>query len=206
MISSYAARPYHTDDAGTTEKGKFELEASDDYWGNASTLGLVFKHGLTDRMELDLPVNYTLLPNDERAAAPAQVYLKFALIPDLFATTLTASLSDPSYATNLILGKSFGPFTTNANLGASIIGNTNDVDMTYGLSGTYTIGRFETGAELGGTQEGLDWWQIGAKYCFTDWCSLDAGFGGDFEKDMNKNITTGLWFAFPISKETKKGD
>jgi hypothetical protein len=206
MISSYAARPYHTDDPGTTEKGKFELEVSDDYWSNASNLGLVFKHGFTDRMELDLPLNYTLLPNDERAAAPVQAYMKFALIPDLFAATLTASLAEPDYAVNLICGKKIGSFTTNANLGASIIGNTNDVDMTYALSETYDIGKFQGGAELGGTQEGFNWWQIGARFFFTEWCSIDAGFGGDFAKKMTNNVTTGLWFAFPLSKEEKKGE
>lgn len=83
MFSStltFAARPYHTDDPGTTELGKFELELSNDYWSNASTPGLVFKHGLTDRMELDIPIGYTLLPSDERAVSPLQLYAKFAII------------------------------------------------------------------------------------------------------------------------------
>lgn len=67
------------------------------------------------------------------------------------------------------------------------------------------LGKIETGAELGGTQEGFNWWQVGVKFFFKEWCSIDAGVGGDFEKKMNVTVTTGLWFAFPVSKE-KKGE
>jgi hypothetical protein len=208
MFSStftFAARPYHTDDAGTTELGKFEVETAVDYGQHSFAPGLVFKRGLTERMELDIPVGYVLRPEDERGIAHLQLYAKFALIPDLFAVTFTSAFAEPDYAVNGIIGKAFGDFNTNLNLGGSMVGNTNDADMTYGISETYTTGKIETGAEIGGTQEGLDWWQIGIKFFFKKWCSIDAGIGGDFEKKMNMNVTTGLVFAFPVTTE-KKGE
>jgi hypothetical protein len=201
----FAARPYHTDDPGTTELGKFEAELCVDYWKSAETPGFVFKHSLTDRMEIDLPINYHILPGRERGVSPLQIYLKFALVPDCFAATVTGSLGDPSYAANLIYGRTIGFFTITGNLGSSMVGNTNDIDMTFGSSGTFTFGRFETGVEITGTQEGLDWWQMGTRFFCTEWFSLDAGIGGDFEKNMGMNMTTGLWFAFPVSSNEKKG-
>jgi hypothetical protein len=202
---TFAARPYHTDDAGTTELGKFEVETAADYWRHSFAPGLVFKHGLTERMELDIPVGYVLHPEDERGYAPLQLYAKFALIPDLLAVTFTSAFAESDYAVNGIIRKAFGNFNTNLNLGGSMVGNTNDADLTYGVSETFFIGKIETGAEIGGTQEGLDWWQVGAKFFFKKWCSIDAGIGGDFEKKIHINVTTGLVFAFPVTTE-KKGE
>ena len=204
MFSStlaFAARPYHTDDPGTTELGKFEVETAVDYWQHSVAPGLVFKHGLTERMELDIPIGYVVHPEDERGIAPFQLYAKFALVPDLFAVTFTSAFAESEYSTNAIIGKAFGGFHTNLNLGGAMIGNTNDADLIYGLSETYTIGNIEMGAEIDGTQEGIDWWQIGAKFFFKEWCSIDAGIGGDFEKEMNMNVTTGLVFALPVTKD-----
>lgn len=201
----FAARPYHTDDPGTTEQGKYEFELSNDFWKNASTPGIVFKHGLTDRAELDIPVNYVAMPEDKRVVVPAMLYFKFSLIPNTFAATFTEALGEPLYSANLIFAKSINFITLTANCGSAMTGNKNDIDLTYNTSEILRFGQFETGAELGGTQEGLNWWQVGARFFFKEWFSLDAGLCGDFDKSMNMNVTTGLWFAFPIAKE-KKGD
>jgi hypothetical protein len=204
-ISSFAARPYLTDDPGTTEFGNFELEAAADYWRNSVSPSLLFKHGITDRMELDIPIGYTLMPEDERSIAPLQLYAKFAIIPNIFAMTFTSALSDKVYSVISIFGKSIGAFNFNLNLGGSMVGEADDADLTYGLCGMYTIGKIESGAELGGTQEGLNWWEVGAKFFIAEWFSIDAGIGGDFEKEMNFSATTGLMFIFPVLK-AKKGE
>jgi hypothetical protein len=202
MCSLFAARPYHTDDPGTTEQGKFELETAVDYWNNSALPGIVFKHGITEKMELDIPLGYVVSPADEKGVSPLALYAKFAIIPDMFAITFTGAFSERFYAVNGIFSKVFGNFRINANLGGTMVADSNDADLTYNLSGTYTFfEKLETGAELCGTLEELNWWQIGAKYFFTDWFSLDAGIGGDFEKKINMNATTGLWFAFPIKKD-----
>jgi hypothetical protein len=198
---SFAARPYHTDDPGTTEVGKFEIEAAADYWHNSTAPGIVFKHGITERMELDIPIGYIAQPEEERSIELLQLYAKFAIIPDLFAATFTSAMGDRVYTINGIIGRAIGDFNLILNLGGVMVGNTNDADLTYGVSGTYTIGTIETGIELGGTQESINWWQIGIKYFFKKWCSLDAGFGGDFKKKIN--VTSGMVFSFPVSKEKK---
>ncbi len=200
-----AARPFITDDPGTTERGKFELEVSSSFWKKNAAFGMVFKHGLTERMELDIPVGYCASPDSQRLIYLPQLYGKFALVPDVFAATFTATFGDPSYNANLIVSKSFGFFKLIGNLGGLFVGSTNDADLIYGVSGIFTFGRFETGAELVGTQEALHWWQIGAKYFFTDWLCWDVGLGGDIIHSTKFNATTGLLFAFPISKE-KKGE
>jgi hypothetical protein len=198
---SFAARPFHTDDPGTTEVGKFEIEAAVDYWHNSTAPDIVFKHGITERMELDIPIGYIAQPEEERGIELLQLYAKFAIIPELFAVSFTSALGDKVYTINGIIGKAIGDFNFNLNFGGEMVGNTNDADLTYGASGTYTIGKIETGGEFGGTQEGINWWQIGIKCFLKKWCSLDAGFGGDFEKKIN--VTTGVVFSFPVSKEIK---
>ena len=202
-LPCFAARPYHTDDPGTTERGKFEVEISGDRWNNMLAPGIVFKHGFTDRMELDIPIGYTIGPGDNHEIAPAQLYAKFALIPDHVAITFTGALGDPSYSINAIASQSLGILTVNANLGGSMTGNTNDADLTYGLATLFTFGKFETGMEITGTQEKNDWWQIGAKFFVAEWFSFDLGFGGNFSQPVHTHATTGLWFAFPIAKQTK---
>jgi hypothetical protein len=200
VIPVMAGRPYVTDDAGTVGLGLFELETTPNYWKDRVDFGLCFKHGLTDRMEIGVAMGHCTLPKEERGIQNAELGFKFALIPDLFAASFTGVFGDPGYAFNFILGKAYKNFTVNANLGGSMVAKTEDADLTYGLSGIFTYGRFETGAEIGGTQEELNWWQIGAKIFVTDWCSIDAGIGGDFEKEVSMNATTGLWFAFPFVK------
>ena len=202
----FPAHPYHTDDPGVTEKNKYELEMAVDYWQNSATPGFVFKHGLTDKMELDIPIYYTALPKEERGIAPLQLYAKFSFIPEVVAATITCIPGDKTFMINGIVSKSFGLFRFIGNLGGSMVGNSNDADLIFCSSSTFTFGKFEAGSEISGTQEGLNWWQIGSRFYFTDWFSLDAGFGGDFAKPGDNTITTGLWFTFPISKENKNGD
>jgi hypothetical protein len=195
-----AARPFVTDDPGTVELGRFELEVAPDYWKDKSTIELCFKHGLTERMEIGIVMGRCALPRNERGYQDAELGFKFALIPDLLAASFTGMFNNPEYGFALILGKTSGIFTVNANLGCAMTSGTDDAEVMYGLSGIATFGRFETGVEIDGARESLNWWQIGAKCFVTDWCSIDAGIGGDFKDDVTMNATTGLWFAFPSSK------
>jgi hypothetical protein len=116
----WAARPYMTDDAGTVEVGKFELETGANFWKDMLNAGIGLKHGVTDRMDIGFSLGYNGMPEDERGVAPAQLVLKFALIPDLLAATAMGDFGDNGYGINLIASKSFGPIAVDLTMGMAV--------------------------------------------------------------------------------------
>jgi hypothetical protein len=202
-----AARPFATDDAGTVTQGTFELETGCDFWKDAAAAGIGLKHGVTDRMDVGIGFGYKPLPDAERGFEGAEIGLKFGLIPDLFALSASGSFGDKAYGINGILSKGFGPVGCDLNLGMTATADTNDADLTYGLCCHFDGEKFCAGAEIGGTHEGLDLWQAGCNFCLCDWCTVDAGINGNFEKEMTLSATAGLTFAFPVIKtDEKKGE
>jgi hypothetical protein len=199
-----AHRPFATDDAGTVAQGTFELETAADYWNEEAAFGMCFKHGLTERMDIGVELGRCMLPEDERGFDGAALGLKFALIPDLFSASFSGQFGDPGYGASLIVSKAIGIFCVHGNLGGSVDVSADDADMTYGLAGVFEVRRAKTGAEIGGTHEGLDWWQAGIQFSLTDWMAIDAGVGGNFEHDIDMAATTGLWFTFPLNKSTEE--
>jgi hypothetical protein len=203
---AFAARPFVTDDSGTVEAGTFELETAWDYWKARAAASLSFKHGVTERMDIGVGIGYVSAPQEERAFDTADLGLKFALIPDLFSASFSAGFASQTYSLNAILSKSFGPLTCDANLGYEAITDTDDAELTFGLAGVYNHGRLGVGVEIGGTHEGLSWWQVGARFQIREWLQIDAGLGGDSATDPDLTATTGLWFGFPLFAGPGKGE
>jgi len=197
VFSSFAFRPFITDDAGTVEQSGFELETAADYWHDAAGFGLCFKHGITDRMDLGVAFGRCLLPEDESGYDPAELLLKFSLFPDKLSASFSGSFSDPCYTAQLVFSQPIALVTIHTNAGYSAVGSEDNGFGVFGLAGTVDIGKVCLGLEFGGTQESLDWWQTGGRYAFTDFFALDAAIGGDFEKEMSLMATTGLFYAFP---------
>lgn len=194
----FAFRPFITDDAGTVPPVTFELETAADYWQNQAYFGLCFKHGVTERMDIGIAFRRCTLPEHEKGYDPAEFLMKFGLIPDYLSASFSGSFSDPCYNAMLIYSQPISFFSIHANLGYSATGPTTEGFVTYDLAGIIEIQRFSTGAEFGGTHESLNWWQLGVRFAITEWFAADAAFGGDFEKEINFNAATGLFFAFPL--------
>lgn len=197
----FAFRPFITDDAGTVPHLTFELETAADYWHNAATFGLCFKHGITERMDLGIAFGRCVLPQDEGGYDPAELLLKFNFVPDRFSASFSGSFGKHHYNTMLIYSHPIAWFTVHANAGLSAIDDPRDGFFTYGLAGVAQIKRFSVGAELGGTATDLDWWQFGLRFEIFEWLAIDAALGGDFESDISLLATSGLFFAFPLPKK-----
>jgi hypothetical protein len=199
VMSASAARPFTVDDAGTVESGIFELEAACDYWKNSAVATIGLKHGITERMDLGIGIGYIPAPSDEKKFTGADVGLKFALIPDLFSVSFGATFGEPAYNITAIMSKSFGSVNIDLNLGYEAEASVKDADLFYGAAIVYEFKRLGAGVEFSGTEEKIDWWQIGARFAITDWMKFDAGIGGDFNQNPSLTATTGLWFTFPLS-------
>jgi hypothetical protein len=81
------------------------------------------------------------------------------------------TFGEKSYGANLIASKTIGAFSGDINLGYTTQADTNDADLTYGLDVVYSIGKFDIGAEIYGTQEMANW-QFGLRFVITDWLIL----------------------------------
>jgi hypothetical protein len=200
-MSVFSARPFVTDDAGTVESNKFELETAGYYWEDNADFSISLKHGITDRMDLGVCVGDKILPSDERTLSGACIGLKFALIPDRFAVSFSGEFGSATYSANAIATQVIGPVSFDLNFGYEAEAAMKDPDLLYGLAAVYNIGKLGIGAEIGGTQEALNGWQIGARWLIFDWWQIDSGIGGDFENEPNLIATTGFWFSFPLSKD-----
>jgi len=128
----FAARPLDTDDAGTVEKGKFEIEASFDYCqyrpdGTRQAPGIAIKHGLTDRMDLGLGFSHSTDKDADGntvgwGMSPMEIGFKMALLkkhqtfPDIsFSAGYEAG--ETEYGLNLILSREYGNLGLHYNLG-----------------------------------------------------------------------------------------
>jgi hypothetical protein len=204
VITIFAYRPFVTDDAATVINGTFEFETGADYWSNNAEFGFGLKHGITARMDIGVSLGHVTLPENERCFHGAEIGLKYALVPEMLAVSVAGCFGDPAYGANLVFSKSITFFSIHTNLGYSAIATTNDAEMTYGFASDAVIKKFSVGGEICGTHKELNWWQVGTIFTFTDWLVLDLGVGGNFEKNIAMNATTGLWFAFPIPKTINK--
>lgn len=200
FIDVFAARPFVTDDAGVVEQGKFELETACDYWKDDATESINLKHGLTKKLDLEVGVGYIPAPQEERTFTPVNILLKYSFIPDLLSMTMSADWGLSTYNANAILSKCFGPVEFDVNLGYQTHDNMKRADCTYGVAASYEFKRLRIGVETDGTDKDADWWQGGAQFTITDWMKIDAGIGGDFDKNTSYTATTGLWFTFPFDK------
>lgn len=147
-----------------------------------------------------------MLPSDEQAFTGETIGLKFSLVPDLLAVSFAAEFGSKVYNANFVVSKPVGPIAVDANIGYQAQADTSDADLTYGLAAVYEIGRFGAGVEVCGTQEAVNWWQVGSRFKIAEWIQFDAGIGGDFEKVPDFTATTGLWFTFPLTKQANKGE
>jgi|WetSurMetagenome_2_1015567.scaffolds.fasta_scaffold00334_13 hypothetical protein len=195
VLSSYAGRPFVTDDVGTVVKDSFDLEPSINYGGNFALGGLSFKHGLTDRADIEFGLGYQALPDDERMPTTASFMCKFAIIPDIFAATLGMTFGNTAYSLNLIASKTIGSFSGDVNVGYTTQADINDADVTYGLDVAYTYKRLGIGAEVFGTQEMANW-QFGLRFTITDWFIIDSGVGTTIEPKPVLQATSGAAFTF----------
>ncbi len=187
---TFGARPFGTDDAGTVSGGSYELELGYDVWKETGSIGLGFKHGLTEKMDIGIGFGFNLVSEPKNSFTLAELVLKYALLPDLFATSFTAEVGYSNYTLNGILTRGFGPIEFDANLGYT----TGDSSITYAGALLYSAGNFVFGVEILGDKETQNW-LVGGRYGIRDGLMVDAGFSSDFEI-AEKIATIGLHYEF----------
>ncbi len=163
---SFAARPLSTNDAGTVEKGAFEVEYGIEYtdgFDNETTMSLAITGGLLDNLDLGIEIPYTFIDakqaSDSDGFSDMSVCTKVILLrnkevfPDLSLAFAYKSDSGndskglgtgkPEYSLNSIFSKSFELFALHFNLGYSFKEDFDDQDnkdaLTYGLAFEYPI-------------------------------------------------------------------
>ncbi|MFP4164189.1 MAG: hypothetical protein ACLFQB_11515 [Chitinispirillaceae bacterium] len=196
VFQAKAARPFTVDDAGTVSKEGFEVEVASNYWGDAFDGGIGLKHGLTDRMDFGIGFGYTALPETDAQHSPLEIGMKYALVPDMLAASLGASLGDPGYAVNLVASRPLGAASLHLNLGLETMSSVDQRAVTYGIAASFETGRVTSGFEIAGADDSIDWWQIGAQVSVLEWLAVDGGLGGDFKKDISMTATSGIWMEF----------
>jgi hypothetical protein len=180
---AFAARPFGTDDAGTVSPGAYELELGYDLWSEIGNLGLGFKHGLTDKMDIGIGFGFNLLTEPKNSFTPSELCLKYVILPDFLATSFTAEIGGSSYALNCILTRCLGPVEFDANLGYL----TGDSSITYSGAVIYSFGNLALGGEVLGEKETQNF-LVGGRWTIKEGLMLDAGFTGDF--DFEEKIAT----------------
>jgi hypothetical protein len=195
--NSEAARPFATDDAGTVPAGGYELEAGYDWGEVEGMLGLGFKHGLTKKMDIGVEFGYTIETEPEDRFTPAELSLKFALIPDFLAVSFAHEFGDSVYTLNSSMTKTFGPVEVSANLGYEATGDEEEGLTTYALSLILTVGnRFDIGSEILGDENDLQVLLFGMRYKISEGFNIDAGFSKGIGEDVEDLITIGLHYEF----------
>ena len=178
------------------EQGKYELEMGYDFGEDEGMLGLGFKHGLTQKMDIGVGFGYTVVSVSENRLTPAELCLKCALIPDLLAISVTNELGSSGYDINGILTKVFEPIELDANLGYSATGDTTAGAMFYALAVIAGFGNIDFGAETSGDKDGLRNWLVGGRYKLRKGLNLDIGIFGGFKADNAIITTAGLHYEF----------
>ena len=197
MNGLFAARPFATDDAGTVERSIHELEFGCDFWSDEAALGLGFKHGLTERMDLGVSISYIIVPEESNGFESAELGVKFALIPDVFAASLAGSFGEAAYTLNGILTQGLGPLEIDCNFGyetAGIIGE--DGTIFYALALIFNLGASAFGVEGTGDKDGLQSWLIGCRYTLVDGFAADVGISGGSDDDALTTATAGIHYEF----------
>jgi hypothetical protein len=193
----YAARPFATDDAGTVTQGMHELEVGIDFWSEEASLGLSFKHGLTDRMDIGVGIGRTLAPEEAAEFEKAELGMKFSIIPDFIAFSANGSFGHEEYFLNGIITRNVGPVEIDANLGYET-DFTGDEEGTviYSAAAIFSGNSYAFGAEISGDKDGFGYWLIGGRYFFIEGFAVDAGVAGGFEDDPMTTATAGIHYEF----------
>jgi hypothetical protein len=193
----HGARPFATDDAGTVEQGIHELEFGCDFWSKEAALGLGFKHGLTERMDLGVGLAYIIEPEEDNGFEGAELGVKFALIPDVLAASLAGGFGDAAYTINGIFTQTIGPLEIDGNFGYEATGITGEEGtIIYALAVILDAGAYAFGVEGMGNKDGLQAWLVGGRYTLVDGFAADIGVSGGFEEDVTMTATAGIHYEF----------
>lgn len=205
--ASYAARPLSTDDAGTVEREKFELEVGYDFIDNGGgnreqSMGASIKAGLTEGVDFGIAVPYQLEP--ENGLDQGEMGVKFSLLKERenapgAALTFGYNIGASEYALCGIASKEIGLFTVHLNLGYNAPGTVDGKGTTtYSIGGEFSADENLTMvSEIVGEENGIMEGLLGGRLQVSEAIAFDLGAGFGFnEKSPDLKTTLGLTFGF----------
>ena len=192
-----AARPFNTDDAGIVETGMYELETGAYFWKDDAELEIGFKHGITERMDFGFNSGFTILPEQTRGFDSIEMGLKFSIISDFLATSISVSPGYQGYTLLGIITKYFGNTGVDINLGyeAPLIAGA-ESNLLFSLAFHYLFKSLNTGFEISGTEDEIESWLAGMNCHLNENFAFDIGVSGGFSGDIINSITTGIHCEF----------
>lgn len=199
--AAFAAYPLSTDDAGTVQKNSYELEASYDTYkdeaaSRSQNLGISFKHGITDRFDIGFSFPCRLHPGVVERVGEASLGLKFSLVKDLLAFSVTNELGEKEYFLNGIFSKELGAFKTHINAGYLSTGEEDKKGKaSYGLAAEYPLQKYEVVAELKGEEGGTGFFLLGLRYRLRESLFISAGAARALKAERYR-FTGGFHFGF----------
>ncbi|MBU0951776.1 MAG: TonB-dependent receptor [Elusimicrobia bacterium] len=190
----FAAHPLATDDAGTVDVAKHEMEVGYDNSKVGNDLrnissGLSLKQGLTERMDIGVSFPYQMDPTQDERFGEAVLGVKFALVKDVFALTFSNELGEKEYLINGIYTKEFSKAVVHFNLGYSATGDpTIKGAAVYSSAFEIPVNKFDLIGEVAGDTNDNNTWLLGARYRITENIVVDAGYGRSFNTSDDKTI------------------
>ena len=205
-----AARPLSTDDSGTVEAGKSEMEAGyghEDFGGSCRGLSLGWKHGITERMDLGVGTGWQFDPDE--GAEEVSLSLKWSLIPVKdrfpgFSFSAGFAPSGSEYFLNGIVTQPLGEkLSVHINLGYTVPEAYQDGAIFWGGAVEYAIHeKINLVAEAIGEEDISDnnedcrSWLLGGNAAVTDFLTLDLGGGTRLSDDPGWFVTGGGTLSF----------
>ncbi|HCJ66613.1 MAG TPA: hypothetical protein DHV62_04625 [Elusimicrobia bacterium] len=187
-----AAHPLTTDDLGTVDIGKYELEVGYDNCNGEDVLrnhscGLSLKHGVTEKMDIGVSFPYQIKPKPAERFGTATVGFKFLLIRDIFAFSVNNELGSKEYFINGIFSRKISPLVFHFNFGYEASGD-EDVKgkIIYSSAVEYQLAKIDLVGEVIGEKIGLQSWLLGVRYKLVNIYSLNFAYGSGFRNSEEK--------------------
>ncbi len=199
---SFAAHPLTTDDIGTVEVGKYELEIGYDNCKNQGELrnhscGLSLKHGISRKLDIGISFPYQIEPKPAERLGRVSLSFKFLLIEEFFAFTLSNELGSEEYLINGILTHGVSSWVVHFNLGYQATGDENTKgEMLYSSALEYSpMNKIDFVGEVLGEETGFQNWLLGMRCKISDVCFFDIAYGSGF-RETNEKIAFGFHTEF----------
>jgi len=197
---AFAAHPLTTDDIGTVDIGKYELELSyDNCKGTESrnqSFGLSLKHGLTEKMDIGISFPYQIKPKPAEPFGNIAVGIKFLLLKDISALTVNNELGSSEYFINGIFTREINPITVHANIGYASSGDKNKKgEISYSSAFEYSFPRIDLVGEVLGDKEGFRDYLLGLRYKISEGVFVDCAYENGFKNTENK-VSFGFHMEF----------
>lgn len=191
VSQSYAAHPLSTDDAGIVGTSAIEVEAGYETTKSAGASrgqvsGVSIKSGISERMDIGVSIPYTIAPLNAENCGNASLGLKFSLMKDILALSISNEAGAKAYFMNGILSWPMENMNLHLNAGYQSSG---DPDIEGAAVYRLAYERCFTTIDLVGEvyHNGVDAgeWLVGVRYGFEKIGFVDMAAGMDFNGETD---------------------